>query len=71
MFKIKKIHKYILIGFFIIVAVLWTVANLKCRVIIKDNIFTINFIDKAKKKLYSYSIDKILKFIYNKKGLMI
>ena len=38
MFKIKKIHKYILIGFIIIVAVLWTVSNLKCRVIIKNDI---------------------------------
>ena len=40
MFKMKKIHTYILLGLFIIlIAGLWIVANLKCRVIIKDNIF--------------------------------
>ena len=40
MFKMKKIHTYILLGFFIIlIAGMWIVTNLKYRVIIKDNIF--------------------------------
>lgn len=34
----KKIHTYILLGFFIIlIAGMWIVTNLKYRVIIKDN----------------------------------